>query len=169
MIVTHKTADSPDRAREISEGVSTTICSGKARLVVGVLPLVASALIWSGGAGATVTPYWGYNNMTQFNPPASAGKCAGNPIDGIACSAWNYWDRSRIDYLSGSATIRVAMNNPGSPDYYGLYGSSPAYWTLVRVDWDNAHPDLYIQAYNRNACLWIQGTYAYIQCQGIIF
>jgi hypothetical protein len=139
------------------------------RRVASIAVALGGALFFASTASATTTNYWGYNNMTSSNPSAGSGACPGNAIAGIACSGWNYWDRSQIDYNSGSATIRFAMNNPGSADYFGNLATYAKVWTLIRTDWNAAHPNLTIGPYNRAACLWISGTYAYIQCRAIIF
>jgi hypothetical protein len=123
-----------------------------------------AALIGAATASATTTIYWGYNNLTPNNPPASAGECPGVNDSGIACSGWNNWDRSQIDYNSGNATIRVAMNNPNSSDYPSLWPTSSGTYTLVRTTWNQTHhgPGDYIEPYNRAAC-FVSGGYAYTQ------
>jgi hypothetical protein len=140
--------------------------AGAPRVLLVVAALVGLTLfVAPPGSAGTTNNYWGYNNMTSSNPAAG---CPGNGLAGIACSGWNNWDRSQVDYNSGSATLRVAMNGSGSGDYYGFSVSSANVYTLIRNDWNAAHPTLYIQPYNRAACLYLSGSYAYIQCRAII-
>ena len=86
--------------------------------------------------------------------------------------AFNHWDRSQIDYNSGSAYIAFGFQNCQGCPLYGYSGSFPQVWTLRRVDFNEANGDL-INAYNRVYCAYsgpdYLAAYAYVQCRAIIF
>jgi hypothetical protein len=115
-------------------------------------------------ASATETPYFGYDNMTASNPPA--GSCPGFG-SGRDCIGWNWWDYSRIDRNSGSATIGMGFtydNNPGVIQYIPI-PFDPGVYTVVWNDSRFSNPT----HYNRAACLHVGGTYSYLQCRALIF
>lgn len=133
-----------------------------------VVLTVIAALTWTSLAYSATTIYWGYNNMTSSNPPS--GTCSGNG-SGVACSGFNYWDRSQIDINSGSAVITFGFQNCAGCTLLGPDVQYGGVYTLLRTDWNAAHPSFPVNAYNRttsahNPCC---GSYAYLQGRAIIF
>jgi hypothetical protein len=120
-------------------------------------------------ARATTTNYWGYNNMTKNNP--SAGTCSSQGA-GFACSGWNNWDRSQIDWNSGNAVfIFFGFQNCAGCTNYGTQATYAKTWTLLRTDYNSMYCNC-INTYNRATVAYDDGnlsTYAYLQGRAIIF
>lgn len=136
------------------------------------LVVLAAAAVLTGASLASTTAYWGYNNMTDTNPPASRNECPNQNADGRACSGFNYWDRTQIDYNSGNASIFYSFQNCVGCSFMGYEATYAKTWTLLRTDWNNDHPSgPTVNAYNRVACEHFGGgtSYAYIQCQAVIW
>jgi hypothetical protein len=134
-----------------------------------VAAIAALTLLFPATAFATTVNYWGYNNMTKSNPPS--GTCSSERA-GVACSGWNYWDRSQIAYNSGNAVILYGMENCAACAWRGYTALSPGVGTFIRTQWNQDNPDFPVNAYNRALCAFADGslnTYAYIQCRAIIF
>jgi hypothetical protein len=129
----------------------------------------AFTLLFPTTALATTVNYWGFNNMTKSNPPA--GTCSSERA-GVACSGWNYWDRSQLAYNSGNATMFWGMENCAGCAWRGYTALSPGVWTLIRTQWNLDFPSSPINPYNRALCAFADGslnTYAYVQCRAIIY
>jgi hypothetical protein len=137
----------------------------KRKLALVAVVATGALAVWAGSASATQVNYFGYNNMTTHNPPANS---CDSRQDGWACTGFNNWDRSGLDYNSGDAWIGWGFMNCDSCDVLGQIKTSPGYLTLRRVDVPGA------AIYNRVACLFIDNSpapngYAYVQCRAFIF
>ena len=142
------------------------------RFVLSGGALLLLAAVFAAVAAATTVNYWGYNYQTRSNP--AAGTACGDVYgDGIACAGYNYWDRSQLDYNSGSAHILFGFWNCAGCQLYGLRPSSSGLYTIVRTTWNSDHPSQTVNAYNEVACAWDDwpdgSGYAYDQCRAIIF
>ncbi len=141
-------------------------------LVVIALASLIGGMV-SAVARADTRPYWGYNNLQQYNPPSSAQEC--NPYNeaGNACSGMNNFDRSQIDYQSGSAYVLFGFLQCWECSHVaGIVATYSEVWTVIRTDWNADHPNDTVPHYNRGICHYDGPTanrYAYIQCRMIIF
>ncbi len=159
----------------LSAGASDSLATVRAfmnvkRLLLLVTMAAATSLFLSVAARADTKAYWGYNNMTQTNPPAYT--CQGQ-YAGFACSGFNNIDRTQIDYQSGDAFIDLGFQNCVGCTFKGdyIYGGNIGVWTILRSEWNSAHPtENPINSYNRSACRWGDWapTYAYLQCRRIV-
>lgn len=137
---------------------------------------ILAALIVAGAfatvAAAGTVNYWGYNNQTRSNPAAGAA-CGVVYSDGFACAGYNNWDRSQLDYNSGSAHILFGFMNCNGCLIYGLRPSSAGLYTVIRTTWNSDHPSQTVNTYNLIACAWDDwpsgSGYSYDQCRAIIF
>lgn len=114
----------------------------KIKLPAALLVCVTALLLLAAApALATVESYWGYNNMTSTNPAASSTspyysvECYGDPA-GYACSGFNNWDRSSVDWNSGSAAIAYGFENCSTCTYYSWAGDYAKVWTMIRTDFN---------------------------------
>jgi hypothetical protein len=102
-----------------------------------IAPIATFILLSAATASATTVNYWGYNNMTKSNPPS--GTCSSERA-GVACSGWNYWDRSQIAYNSGNAVILYGMENCAGCAWRGYTALSPGVGTFIRTQWNQDNP-----------------------------
>jgi hypothetical protein len=135
-----------------------------------LVALVGTTLLFSSTAAATTTPYWGYNNMTQTNPPA--GTCP-SWLAGTACSGWNNWDRSQIQITSGTTDITYGFINCTGCLIHGFPTCCVGIHTLIRSDYNDAYCAIYGCVNTYNTCIASHSRhdsgYAYLQARTIIF
>lgn len=138
-----------------------------ARYKIAVLAVLA-ALIGAAAASATTTTYWGFNNLTESNPPLNT-QC---PMDGsgVACSGFNNWDRSQIQIAGGTgATVQYGFQNCAGCQVFSATATPLGTYTLIRSVYNQNHAQK-INVYNRAVCAWAGGgTSSYVQCRAIIF
>lgn len=131
-----------------------------------LLALLVGGIV-SVSAYATTTIYWGYNNLTQSNPPL--GTCSGNG-PGVACSGFNNWDRSQIQIAGGTgAIVSFGFQNCAGCVLYGASGKPLGTYTLIRNEYNSVHGGV-INPYNRTMCGYGgDGSASYVQCRAIWF
>lgn len=147
--------------------------------VIGVVLLFSitmASLTQTAYAGHVPGHYWGYDNMTSTNPVGggSGAKCWYNFGAGTACSGWNNWDRSRVDYNSGNATIQFGFKHCTGCYILGDNATYTKWWTIVRTDYNaNRGFGEAINAYNFGICRYNNdpsfNLYAYSYCDVLIF
>jgi hypothetical protein len=138
------------------------------RIGLVALAVVGAILLMAPSAGATTTPYWGYNYISSTNPPA--GTCTvdgyGYPA-GYACSGWNYWDYSQIDRASSSGGNVVVGFRFTSTSYIG--GNDTTTGGTYTIKWNDPIFGSAPTHYNRAACYYWSGNRTYVQCRDLIF
>jgi len=128
--------------------------------VIGVI----AALVVAATAAATTDNYFGFDNLTSSNPPS--GACSGFGAGRDCVSGWNFWDYTQIQRNSGSATIGMGFiwnGNHSQINYVPIPFDAGTY-TRIWSDGDFSNQT----HYNKPACLYLNGTYSYLQCRGII-
>jgi len=126
---------------------------------------VAALVLWASNALATTVVYWGYNYLTASNPPA--GTCPG-AASGIACSGWNNWDYSQVDWTSGRSSFTLGFICSSNGLLVGRLMFGTESFGTYTVLWSNYCPT----HYNRAAVAHIDGgsqTYNYLQARALIF
>jgi hypothetical protein len=133
-----------------------------------------AALPQCGSSGGNVTPYWGFNYLNGANPPYSACPWPQFVETPIACSGWNYWDRSQIDKRNGGS-IRLGFCNDGGDHIHcystGAAGGTGIIWisrTAVNNYYQACCGSSPIPAYNKVFCDYDGGNASYGQCQAVV-
>lgn len=132
------------------------------------LTLAATLLAAAACASAALAHenYFGFDNLTSSNPPAQS--CPGFSAGRDCVSGWNYWDYTQIQRNSGSATIGMGFiyNDNHSVIRYVPIPFDAGEYTKI---WSDSQIYSNPTHYNKPACLHLGGTYAYLQCRGLIF
>ena len=129
------------------------------------LACVLALAVWVPAALGTTINYWGYDNLTANNPPA--GTCPGS-VKGFACSGWDYWDYSQVDWDSGRSAFFFGFVCQSDGLFWGEPMSGQETFKTYTQLWSDYCPS----DYNRVAVTHAgggAGTYNYLQGRGLIF
>jgi hypothetical protein len=146
---------------------SARLGSGTMKCALAFLAVALTAGFLTGTAIASTTNYWGYNNLTATNPPGT--QCPVNGSPGIACSGWNNWDYSQVDWVSGRSSFAFGFICQPDGIVNARFMSGSESFGTYTVLWSDYCPgDHYVKA----AVAHINGgsnTYNYLQGRALIF
>ena len=145
----------------------------------GIIALAAALVLGLGVVGTAwalnIVRYYGYNYLGA-RTPVDECNWDGTDYKALACSGWNYWDRTRVWKNSGDC-ILVGFSgwNPNPPPHVPvLYEPGHAYclaWNgdVITVDRTTAGAP----PYQRSTCAYDTryhgGNSSYVKCEGIVW
>jgi hypothetical protein len=129
---------------------------------------VALALMVVSAPGATTSAYY-YGTMSASTP---TGECSAFPPSqtGVACHGWNYWDYSRVVFVTSGRIRWGFIFNNGTNDMYVKDSGTVGANTTVTVVWNDSFFGGGVTHYNRALCGAMgTGSSPTVSCQALIF
>ncbi len=137
----------------------------RVRAVAFCVTCLAALTVWVTPALGTTVNYWGYGNLTANNPPA--GTCPGS-VSGLACSGWNNWDYSQVDWISGRSAFAFGFICQSDGLLWARLMSGQEAFSTYTAHWYDYCPTHYNRAAVNHRPSG-EGTYNYLQARGLIF